>query len=327
MVKCAILPAVHIPRAGRLSLAIAAAMGVAILSVDAAAQPAAQYNFCSASAGFGSAYSPASARKYFYITGPIGPVDMQNGQDKAYLAIEKEWREHVPTIPAETKLEYFSCASFMTLAQANEAIDRNSRVRPGMTVHSVDWQPSFVKPQGAIKSYTLHYEDGEQAGHGYRSAAIELRYRFLLCADEIQIAYALDRKSLVHDDRYVVRMTPGRNFEYATPTSQPAAPDSVPLSLRITRVNGAGVTVAPFRDAIAGEALGMGCFTGQTKRVGMVNALLGPKPTRGQIQALLDTLILAPVSSAVTAEIDRPLTNADYPPPAPATKRAVRKKR
>lgn len=183
-------------------------------------------------------------------------------------------------------------------------------------------------PRAGIKTYNLHYEDGEQAGHGYRTASIKLNYRFLLCADEIQIAYGIDRNSLAHDDRYVVKMIAGRNFEYATPTSQPVVPQAVPINLRV--VTSFNKTVAPLRDANAGVSLGMGCFTGQTKRVGMLTALLGPAPTRTQIQTYLDTLALDKISyGSIAPDLDFPLTNAEFPAPpkAPATPKPAARKR
>jgi hypothetical protein len=191
-----------------------------------------------------------------------------------------------------------------------------------------NWSPTPAIPQGPIKTYTLTYTDGERVGHGYASASINLNYRFLLCADEIQVAYGIDRSSLTHDDRYVVKMIAGRNFEYATPTSQPVVPQAVPINLRVTIAQQSAIkTVARLQDAAAGISLGMGCFTGQTKRVGMLKALLGPAPTRTQIQAYLDSLILASQSVGVVPDFDIPLTNPDYPAPPPVAKKAVAKKK
>ncbi len=176
-----------------------------------------------------------------------------------------------------------------------------------------------------MQSYNLSYKDGGQAGHGYDNASIRLNYRFLLCADEIQVAYGIDRKSLQHSDRYVVKPAGGGNLEYATPGSQPVAPSSVPLNLRVTRKNEAAVTtIGRLRDQVAGETLGMGCFTGQTQKIGFVKTLVGPQTTKPQIKAFLDSLILANASGTGTApDLDFPLTNADYPAPPPPAKRAV----
>lgn len=181
-------------------------------------------------------------------------------------------------------------------------------------------------PRTSIKTYILRYEDGEAAGHGYRSASINLNYRFLLCADEIQVAYGLDRSSLTHDDRYVVKMIAGRNFEYATPTNQPEVPLALPIKLRVTLARQDLITtVARLQDANAGVSLGMGCFTGQTQRVGMLKALLGPTPTRTQIQNYLDSLVLA---KGLGPSLDYPLTNAEFPaPPPPAAKKPVARKK
>jgi hypothetical protein len=176
-----------------------------------------------------------------------------------------------------------------------------------------------------MQSYTLHYTDGAQAGHGYDSASIKLNYRFLLCADEIQVAYGIDRRSLSHSERYVVRPSDGGNFAYATPAAEPQAPSAVKLNLRITRRDQSAIaTIGHLRDAAAGETLGMGCVTAQTATVGTAKVLVGPQPTRAQIKTFLDTLILANYSGTGTApDIDMPLTNAEFPVPPPVRKAIV----
>lgn len=186
------------------------------------------------------------------------------------------------------------------------------------------WQPFPPIPQGPIQSYNLAYTDGGQAGHGYDSASIKLNYRFLMCADEIQVAYGIDRRTLQHSDRYVVGHKGGFNFEYATPASQPQAPTSVPLNLRVTRKFQSSITtVGHLRDQTAGESLGMGCFTGQTQKIGLVKAMVGPQATKLQIKEYLDSLILAgATANGVVPDLDFPLTNADYPAPPPV-RRAV----
>lgn len=175
----------------------------------------------------------------------------------------------------------------------------------------VDWVPSSVKPAGPLKTITLLYKDGEIAGYGYRSASIKLSYRFLLCADEIQIAYGLDRKSQEHSDQYIAR---SGKIDYDTPSSEPAVPLALPINLSIVRKI-TGTFVAKLRDANAGESLGMGCFTGQTRKIGTLAALLGAKPTKTQIQDYLNSLTLRGQDTDGGARLDAPLTNPDEPAP------------
>ncbi len=113
-----------------------------------------------------------------------------------------------------------------------------------------------------------------------------------------------------------------------TPAGQPVAPQAVPINLRVTLVNQNRVaTAARLRDACAGAALGMGCFTGQTQRAGMLKTLPGPTPTRARIQADLDSLVPDKSASGAAPDLPFPLTNADVRlPHPPAAKRPAVKK-
>ena len=66
----------------------------------------------------------------------------------------------------------------------------------------------------------------------------------------------------------------------------------------------------------------MGCFTGQTARVGYIAKLIGPQATRAQINTYLGNLTAEP--TPVGASIGYPLTNAEYPaPPPPPVRKAA----
>lgn len=214
------------------------------------------------------------------------------------------------------------CAFTMEGGSSGHIIN-NSRT----TAELIDWQPPVAtappeKLQSQIRSYNLYYQDGAQAGHGYDNALIKLNYRFLLCDDEIQVAYGIDRKSLQHSERYVVRPAGMGNMEYAVPKAEPTAPSSVALNLRVEK-KFIGTYVARLRDQVAGETLGMGCFSGQTQKIGLVTALIGPKPTKAQIATFLNSLTLVSVSSGGGADLDFPLINAEFPAPSPPVKKAA----
>lgn len=99
----------------------------------------------------------------------------------------------------------------------------------------------------------------------------------------------------------------------------------VPLALKVYLKKPGSPYVATLRDGTAGEALGMGCFTGQTSKLGLVAKLIGPKATRPEIKSYLDLLDLDGMTTA--AEIDTPLLNPAVPaPPAPAPRAPVRRK-
>jgi hypothetical protein len=187
-----------------------------------------------------------------------------------------------------------------------------------------DFNPSLEAiPQSMIRTLTLDFEPGDGSGflharRGYRRASIKLNYRFLLCANEIQMAYALDRKSLEHSGEYVDRFN-GPNPNTMVPNSEPPVPMTVPLAVKIVRAVPGTPYVATIRDETAGEALGMSCFTGQTARVGFVAKLIGPQATRPQIKAFIDTLRADEITPG--ASLGYALINPDVPAPPAAAPR------
>ena len=93
----------------------------------------------------------------------------------------------------------------------------------------------------------------------YPSAQIEMKYKALACAGDVQIAYHLDRQSV----------TVGGSRPEGV-----VAPTTVAIDVDVFAGNRNGARVGQFKDAIAGEALGMGCFSGQTKTIGRLRDLL-----------------------------------------------------
>lgn len=246
-------------------------------------------------------------------------IKLENGfQDLKTL--ENEWKK------------FTSDKAVCRLADTENSANSDAVMNATATVDHyplIDWQPSFIIPQSAIRTLTLDFEPGDGSGflharRGYKRASIKLNYRFLLCANEIQVAYALDRKSLAHSQDYVDKFV-GTNPNTITSPGEPPVPMTVPLALKVYLKKPGSPYVATLRDGTAGEALGMGCFTGQTGKIGLVAKLIGPKATRPEIKSYLDLLDLAGMTTA--AEIDTPLLNPAVPaPPAPAPRPAVRRK-
>ena len=214
-------------------------------------------------------------------------------------------------------------------AKFREQADRSNEARTGNRIELLgDWQPSFIVPQSNNRTLTLDFEPGDGTGflharRGYKRASIKLNYRFLLCANEIQVAYALDRKSLEHSQDYVDKFV-GINPNFITPPSEPPVPITVPLVLKVYLKKPGSPYVATLHDGTAGEALGVGCFTGQTSKIGLVANLIGPKATRPEIKSYLDLLDLSGMTTA--AEIDTPLLNPAVPAPPAAPRPPVRRK-
>jgi hypothetical protein len=230
--------------------------------------------------------------------------------------LENEWKRFTS--------EKASCTLDNSENDANfrEQADRSNEARTGNRIELLgDWQPSFIVPQSNTHTLTLDFEPGDGSGfrqvrRGYKRASIKLNYRFLLCANEIQVAYALDRKSLEHSQDYVDRFN-GLNPNTMVPNREPPVPMTVPLAVKIVRAVPGTPYVATIRDGTAGEALGMSCFTGQTARVGFVAKLIGPQATRPQIKAYIDLLRADDITPG--ASLGYALINPAVPaPPTPA---------
>lgn len=220
------------------------------------------------------------------------------------------------------------CQVAPTLEQATAIV--NEQKKYGKYVD--DWYPSAVKAaplESSIRAISLDFEPGDgssflHARRGYRRASINLKYRFLLCANEIQMAYALDRRSLGHSQEYVDKFV-GLNPNMIVPASEPPVPMTVPLAVKVVLASPGTPYVATIRDQTAGEALGMGCFSGQTMRVGLVAKLIGASATRPQIKAYLDLLRADDITPG--ASLGFPLLNPDVPAPAaPAPRAPVRRR-
>jgi hypothetical protein len=257
----------------------------------------------------------------------VGPFAAYFQNNSEYYQAKDEIKEFAKNIIGNTN--YLECNVFDSREDALQSNDYKYRNFSAEARYFPDYIPPSVNPGSQVLTLALDFEPGDGSGflharRGYKSASINLNYRFLLCANEIQIAYSLDRKSLKHDQYYVDKFN-GLNPNMITPTSEPPVPDSVPLDIKVYVKSMSTREVAGVRDAIAGQALGMGCFTGQTKTIGLVAKLIGPKATRPEIKAYIDTLradVINPGKSVGFA-----LLNPDVPvPPTPAPRAPVRRK-
>ncbi|TAD85998.1 MAG: hypothetical protein EAY70_00210 [Sphingomonadales bacterium] len=107
----------------------------------------------------------------------------------------------------------------------------------------------------------------------------------------MQVAYSLDRKSLRSRGPYLVVSQAAPENILNPPL--PDAPMTVDLNATVRLGSGSrDIAVFEFRDAIAGESLGMGCFDGQTRKVGTVKELFGANATPSQVKFYLDQMRL-----------------------------------
>jgi hypothetical protein len=174
-----------------------------------------------------------------------------------------------------------------TVGSSYSVVYRTIQVR---SIDELDRNWRSSSPATDIKTLSLLFKPPSQTS-GYNLAYIDLRYRFIVCAGEVQVAYSLDRKSLRSQGAYLVvgRAAP----ENILNPPLPDAPMTVDLNATVRLGSGArDIAVFEFRDAIAGESLGMGCFDGQTRKVGTVKELFGANVTPPQVKFYLDQMRL-----------------------------------
>jgi hypothetical protein len=183
-----------------------------------------------------------------------------------------------------------ACFEYPSRQAAQSSRDENLASETYRTFRQTDlsWTPRAEAPHGELKYATINFLDRTHSNdrNGYDSASIRLAYRFVNCGGEIHMAYGLDKKSL--------RLS----ATYGVGGKRVSAEGVRPPDINVLHIRGPvkrrmnPVPVHHFEDEDAGEALGFGCFTGQTQKVGTVAALVGPKAKPEEIQALLDELAL-----------------------------------
>ncbi|HEY8616820.1 hypothetical protein [Phenylobacterium sp.] len=119
------------------------------------------------------------------------------------------------------------------------------------------------------------------SGDGYVSGSVGVTYSFIACMGEAHIAYSLNEGSATAASSYRLG---GKTYPA---TGAPPQPSSIRFAGTVYRGPGA---VGSFADGLAGKALGMGCFSGQTQKFGMIADLVGPKATAAQVEAYLNSL-------------------------------------
>lgn len=142
---------------------------------------------------------------------------------------------------------------------------------------------------------------------GYRGANMGYEYQFLDCFGELHLAHGLVKDSVKASQYqtagfpYIFDLEGGITRPVTAP---PPQVEGVSLRFEVSLKRGyptpAGLstTAAGFplllrsSDLNFGRALGFGCYTGQTAKVGLFTTLIGPKPTKEQKLALIENLIV-----------------------------------
>ena len=111
---------------------------------------------------------------------------------------------------------------------------------------------------------------------GYVNAAMRVTYAFITCQGEMHIAYSLDEGSA----------TAGPSYRLGGKTYPAAGAPPQPISIQFAgTVHRGPSSVGSFNDGLAGKALGMGCFSGQSQKIANIADVVGPKATAEQITA------------------------------------------
>lgn len=180
-------------------------------------------------------------------------------------------------------------------------------IQSSLDIRRVEWTiPVDLKPRksnevatqadaSGLKALTLRYGGGGGGHPGYRSATIDLNYRFIACMGEVHVAYSLDRDSLNADGSYVLMdgaTIPAGDAGPKPPSSVgfTAAVGTVLGSEHVGKITRLG-RIALIGDVSAGPALGYGCFSGQTQKIGRVSELVRGKHDSKDLDAILNNAL------------------------------------
>ncbi len=150
---------------------------------------------------------------------------------------------------------------------------------------------SATELKRAIVSYA---SAGQGAGDGYENAQVAVEYQTLNCMGEITIAARRVKGSVKASDWYW--------YEGARVAARAAAPTS-PLVPFSGRLMSGGSVVGRFSMNV-GDALGMGCFTGDTRAVAKLSDWVAASSSPVQINAFIIGLRVVPDITS------KPLINA-----------------
>jgi hypothetical protein len=174
--------------------------------------------------------------------------------------------------------------------------------------------PPAPKPEpGNLRTITFRFAKGNANEPGYDFASVDVRYRFIACMGEVHVAYALDPKSVRTSDMYH-----SRNGLVPVGEAKPPEPTTIEMVAYVYPNPGSrqlGPVVykdlyGKVADKFTAPALGYGCFTGQTQKIGKVAEIVQGKPEPAKLDAILnDALVLGAVIKGFPS-LKTPLRNA-----------------
>lgn len=176
-----------------------------------------------------------------------------------------------------------------------------------------DGEKKAAVDPGDLRTITYAYAKGTPTDPGYDYASISVNYRFLACMGEVHVAYSLDPKSVRASDNYHSRN--GLVPVGAVPVPEPISIEMVAAVLPNPQAREFGRVQLRDRygrveDKLAAPALGYGCFTGQTQKIGLVKDFIIGKVPPNELDAVLNDALVLTHQFIGMRSLKRPLRNA-----------------
>lgn len=229
--------------------------------------------------------NPKAAKRFYYHFDKYKAESgvKQNGSCMTYKALEANYRRSL--VPGNSVKNYYG-KTVNIVGFAWLPADWATTPVPGE-----DDDEAKSEPAG-LKILTLRYGSGGKGRPGYAHAEIDLNYRFIACMGEVHVAYSLDPKSVRPDSRYMSRDD--------TMVDAAGTPPPEVSSVGFTATVGANLgsphvselasssRVWMIGEGNAGPALGYGCFSGQTEKLGTVADIVRGKHDVKKVEAILN---------------------------------------
>lgn len=174
---------------------------------------------------------------------------------------------------------------------------------------------------GPRHQQTVHFKnpvDSPQSP-GYIGGTFTYAYQFLDCFGELHLAHGLVPNSIRVSKPYYFVLDFARGHIVSVP---PPMIEMTPIVVTVGLPGVGHLLVAP--DKSFGKAMGFGCFTGQTLKVGLFTDLIGAKPTRQQKLNLMERLSVIVESKESLYSEDGERAARSQEPPSPE---AIRQRR
>lgn len=181
-----------------------------------------------------------------------------------------------------------------SFGSVNEAVGASNAKRPMYDRHvrqqfTADWRPKVAAPlASATRRAIVNFASPAQGERGYSGLAFDVEYQFLVCQGELHIAYSLAEDSVRRHPGWTLPASYLLDGKHHLPTASPTKILSVPLTGTVSTIG--AKLIGQFGDDFASKALGFGCFTGQTKKLGNMKDYLPENASEQQTKDFLNSL-------------------------------------